>query len=358
MKEEWEAIRRKIRNLEKSTSSSLAYRSALLGILRESLPFDGACFTTVDPQTLLCTGAVTEEGIEAIHHLLFEYEYLHEDINAYSQLVLAADPVATLSGATNGQLERSTRYRNVLLPAGYKDELRAALMYQGACWGYLTLFRYDDRPLFSENERGCIASLVPTIAFHLRQRSLELPSEETIQMKEESGLVILSDHLAMLSSNTVGDRWMAHLRQWEGIDNETLPRPIRAVSFRALSGVADAEERGFTAKVRIRTPEGPYLSIQASILRHTSSSVQIAIWFEQAKPSDTLPLIAEAYGLSEREKQILDQILRGSSTKELANALHISTYTVQDHLKSIFLKTGVTSRRELIWLLFSRFSLR
>ncbi|WP_246362923.1 helix-turn-helix transcriptional regulator [Paenibacillus alba] len=61
------------------------------------------------------------------------------------------------------------------------------------------------------------------------------------------------------------------------------------------------------------------------------------------------PLIAEAYGLSEREKQILDGLLRGFSTKELALSLRISTYTVQDHLKSIFVKTGVTSRRELIW---------
>lgn len=89
-----------------------------------------------------------------------------------------------------------------------------------------------------------------------------------------------------------------------------------------------------------------------------SSSVHLAVLFGPAKPADMLPLIAEAYGLSVREKQILDQIVRGASTKELARTLHISAYTVQDHLKSIFVKTGVSSRRELIWQLFTRFGVQ
>ncbi|OPH51303.1 helix-turn-helix transcriptional regulator [Paenibacillus ferrarius] len=358
MKDQRENSKRKIRTLGMGAVTSQEYRSALIGQLREAIPFDGACCATVDPQTLLCTGAVTEEGIEAIHQGLFEFEYLHEDYNAYDQLVKADDPVATLSGATQGQWEQSARYRNVLRPAGYRDEMRAALMYQGACWGYLTLFRLQDRPSFSENEREFVSSLVPIIAFHLRQRSLDLPAEESTRMKEETGILVFSDQLAMLSFNTAGAHWLSLLRKWEGIDNQTLPRPIRAVSSRALSGRDAAVEQGSTAKVCIRIPDGPYLTIQASLLSSSSSGLQVAVWFQQAKPSDTLPLIAEAYGISEREKQILDGLLRGFSTKELALSLRISTYTVQDHLKSIFVKTGVTSRRELIWQLFSRFSVQ
>lgn len=69
------------------------------------------------------------------------------------------------------------------------------------------------------------------------------------------------------------------------------------------------------------------------------------------------PAYCRGHALSAREKQIADYIFRGYSTKELVDTLHISAYTVQDHLKSIFAKTGVKSRRELIWLLFSRYSL-
>nr|WP_244188359.1 helix-turn-helix transcriptional regulator [Paenibacillus kribbensis] len=69
-----------------------------------------------------------------------------------------------------------------------------------------------------------------------------------------------------------------------------------------------------------------------------------------------LPLMAEVYAWSERERQIVQLIVQGFSTKELATKLHISAYTVQDHLKAIFLKTDVSSRRELVWKVYSRFN--
>lgn len=56
--------------------------------------------------------------------------------------------------------------------------------------------------------------------------------------------------------------------------------------------------------------------------------------------------------MSERERQVTRFCLAGLSTKEIAGALNISPYTVQDHLKSIFLKTGTRSRAEPVGLIF------
>jgi Bacterial regulatory proteins, luxR family len=53
------------------------------------------------------------------------------------------------------------------------------------------------------------------------------------------------------------------------------------------------------------------------------------------------------YGLSAREREIATLIAAGLSTKALANRLYLSPWTVQDHLKSIFEKTGTHSRRAL-----------
>ncbi|WP_338555869.1 helix-turn-helix transcriptional regulator [Paenibacillus sp. KS-LC4] len=357
MNKQREIVRKQLAKLEGANLRSSEYRERLLAELRRTLPFTGACCTLVDPQTMLSTGAVTEEGVEAIHHLLFEYEYLREDFNSYEELAKLAVPVATLSGATEGDLSRSFKYMNVLQPAGFGDELRAALTVDGACWGYLTLFRMKDEPFFQEEERLYIASLVPSMARTLKKASLLIPDSADTAFQDDPGILILSEQLLPLASNDAANSWLSELREWEYIDAQTLPRPVRAVCSRALAASAADKELQNAAKVCIRIPDGPYLSLRASKLHAADHSVQLAVWFELAKPGDILPIIAEAYGLTSREKQLVERLWRGLSTKELASSLHISSYTVQDHLKAIFAKTEVSSRRELIWKLFSRYNL-
>jgi DNA-binding CsgD family transcriptional regulator len=58
--------------------------------------------------------------------------------------------------------------------------------------------------------------------------------------------------------------------------------------------------------------------------------------------------------LSARERDVAQQIVSGATTAEACAALHISPYTLQDHLKSIFDRVGVRSRGELTLQLFDR----
>jgi DNA-binding CsgD family transcriptional regulator len=349
-------IKQQIVRLGETSDSSHNYRTSLLSLLRKIVPFDAACCTLVDPQTLLSTGAVTEDNVESIHQHLFQIEYGEDDVNSYEEMVYGKVHVATLFEATEGQPERSARYRKVLMPAGFGDELRAVLVHGEACWGYLTLYRNADQSVFLYEESEWITSLVPLIAAKMRTFSLALPerNENWLEDNHASGIAILSDQWALLSSNPAADQYLDKLRALEKIDIHILPRPIRAVGTQAFNSVT---ESSVMAKACIRMSEGPYLVIRASRLKSFDGQIQLAITFEPARSADMLPIIAEAYGLTEREQHLLDGVIQGLSTKELASSLHISTYTVQDHLKSIFTKSGVNSRRELIWSLHSRYSI-
>ena len=76
-----------------------------------------------------------------------------------------------------------------------------------------------------------------------------------------------------------------------------------------------------------------------------------------ARPVEVAPLILRAHGLTDREAGVAQLVLPGLSTEEIAHALCISTLTVQQHLKAIFEKVGVHSRRELMARIFSRYYL-
>jgi DNA-binding NarL/FixJ family response regulator len=74
---------------------------------------------------------------------------------------------------------------------------------------------------------------------------------------------------------------------------------------------------------------------------------------QPAKASEIAPLIVQAYELTPREVQVTRALARGLSTPEIAAELHLSRYTVQDHLKAVYEKIGVSSRGELVAKMFA-----
>ena len=79
---------------------------------------------------------------------------------------------------------------------------------------------------------------------------------------------------------------------------------------------------------------------------------RLAVVLQPARRAQLAPLIVDLYGLTEREREVTELLVRGLAIKEIAGALAISLYTARDHVKAIFAKFGVTSRPELTAKLF------
>jgi DNA-binding CsgD family transcriptional regulator len=82
------------------------------------------------------------------------------------------------------------------------------------------------------------------------------------------------------------------------------------------------------------------------------SDTQTAVILEPARPHELAPLIADAYGLTDRERAVTQLVAQGLQTGAIAERLHISPWTVQDHLKSIFERVDVSTRGELVARVF------
>jgi DNA-binding CsgD family transcriptional regulator len=105
--------------------------------------------------------------------------------------------------------------------------------------------------------------------------------------------------------------------------------------------------------VRVRTNQGRWCVIEGARLEGAAAG-RVAITIRAATAHETFDLLCSAHGLTGRERQLVKLAREGLATTDLARALGISPYTVQDHLKAIFAKTGVRSRRELLSRLMGR----
>ena len=164
---EAEVIRRCRRGLDLAEVQRQVLRA-----LRQVVRVDAAIFATADPETLLFTGAHSEDPLPAATPLFLANEFGGGDVNQFAALARAPTHVRALDAATHRDRAASRRYLDILRPLGLGDELRAARVVDGACWAYLCLHRQDDPHGFSAAEAALVARLGPHIAHAVRQAAL------------------------------------------------------------------------------------------------------------------------------------------------------------------------------------------
>ena len=315
-------------------------------VLRRAVPFDGTCLITMDPATLLPTGDVVENALSPTAAVrLMEIEIREPDVNKFTYLARGRLPAAGLAAATAGELDRSTRHRELRRPSGFDDELRVVLTGATGTWGALTLLREARSPRFTPAETELMAALAAPLGDGVRRATL---FGEAVDDGVGTGLLVLAPDYSLATANQAALRWLDEL----GAETDgRLPVAVRAVAVRARE-IAQGERSDRTgAWARIRTRTGRWAVVQGSLLGD-GPDAQVAVLLETARPAELAPLIADAYGLTDRERRVTELVAQGYPTNVIGARLHLSAYTVQDHLKSIFDKTGTGTRGELVARLF------
>lgn len=321
-----------------------ALQQGVLGSLRRLMPVDAAFFATADPGTRLFTGAYTEEPLRAVTSLFLDNEFGAADVNRFSSLARSAPWAASLDAATHGQRLASARYREIMRPLGLGDELRAALVTGSECWGYLCLHRADSEFGFTAVETSAIGRLAPHIAYGLRHAVLAsgpAPGDAA----PGPGVVVLTETLDVVAITPEAEHLLSLTGQQPS--GSRLPIAVLTAAVALRSAESDTRSPHRIPRASVPLTSGGWLDVHASWLRGAPGQARITIVLQPASTRGTVPLLLSAYGLTPREAQIAKLVLRGSSTREIVDALHISHYTVQDHLKAVFDKVGVRSRRDL-----------
>jgi DNA-binding CsgD family transcriptional regulator/PAS domain-containing protein len=317
-------------------------------LLDSTVPLDAWCVMTADPITLLITGAVgenlpTSDPDNAAE--FFRIEYSGEDFINFSDLARTGTNVGILSEATGGDLGKSPRWRALFGPAGLGDQLRIVCADGSACWGYLALHRTKDSLNFTRSEAKLASGVSRQLAEGIRL-SLLVENADEENAPEGPGLILLDDDLTVVGVNSAAQRLLDQVL----LDPE-VERVVPSAIFSVAALVRGLENRGEVAetpKARIKGGSGRWLMAHATRLDSPDSERKIAVIVEPAPPLEAGAIALRAYGLTPRELEVAGLVLQGFSTAEIAAQLVVSELTVQQHLKGVFDKAAVRSRRELV----------
>lgn len=332
---------------------------AVVERLQDAVAAEAYCCFAMDPVSGLMMRAVSEGlGGEKRRHFFLEHIYLEEDVNGYDWRARNwRQPVMLLSEATGGRLERSLRYREFLQPSGLGHEMRGVCTLDKERWGGTDLTREKGRPDFNPQEVAFLRQVAPHLGAGLRAAALRAQASLDSEGEGVPGVLVL-DHRGWVIQYTQAAKGL--LEELEDLgpgwqEGAGLPLAIWMVASavrKALMAQSDRDQ-AMVPRLCIKARSGRWLTLQGALTEaRPDEPGGTMIFIEPAGPKEMTWLRTCAYGLTPREREVVDLVIRGASGKQISETLYISEYTVQEHLSNIFDKVGVRGRRALVKRLF------
>lgn len=302
------------------------------------------CWYTIDPDSLLITSHYSDD-VSEMPRAWLDHEYFAGDVNQLADVARSARGVSTLHEATGGDPASSPRWHQNMEYGGDQELIAALRSRDGRTWGAVGLYRETGRPLFSDREMALMRETAAPLADGAR-RALTLGEAKEPEGIDTPAIVILDREWGIESVTPTSATWIDELPggAW---DRGLLPPAVLSVASRAFG----TQTHAGAARTTLLTRTGIWATISAEPLVGGRTGY-IAVVIERASPARIAPILMDAFGLTEREQDVTCLVLQGESTRAIGHTLYISPYTVQEHLKRVFDKTGVRNRRELAAKIF------
>jgi DNA-binding CsgD family transcriptional regulator len=327
-------------------------RREVIAELKGTIGFDRWCAALVDPDTLIAhTGIAETDHIAELPRLMIEDGSCRE-LNSGASLARNRhrNRVGVLSAGTGGDFARSRRWRECLERFGTGDELRVLAADERGCWGRFDLWRDRDDRRFDAHDAELVRDASTTLGRGMRRATVGL-RDGAPALPRETGVLLIGANLRPQGGTPAIYRWLRALNPAGMPYQDGIPSLVWSSIGRLLAAEA-GEEPQCQIRIRVRAADGNWAVIETARLNDTGHGIAVTV--HAAATDEILGLVTRAYGLSNRERELAALIAEGHTTREIAEKMSISRYTVQDHLKSIFDKLGVRSRLELLTRLFAQ----
>lgn len=327
-------------------------RRQVLTLLSGVISFDWYAWLLTDPVTTVGTAPLAEVPRISELPTLIKAKYA-TTVNRWTALLLQASPTELLTVATGGELGRSRVWREVMSQDGVSDVASMVFADQYGCWGFLDLWRAAARGRFDPADADYLASVAAPLTSALRQSQAQTFSGPATAHRHNTAPVVLTldDGLRITSRTAASQAWLDVLLPPDP-NAQAIPASVYNVAAQLLAAEEGIDDH--PAVTRTHLAGGFWLTLRAARLateQPTASrgaAATIVVTIEEAPATDRLDLFGRAFGLSARERELLSLLATGSDTRSLARQMSLSEHTVQDHLKSIFAKTGARDRITLL----------
>jgi DNA-binding CsgD family transcriptional regulator len=343
------------RNATKDALDDRLLRRRMLDTIGAVVPFDYFAFVLTDPETAVGGSPLAHVPDLATLPRLIRLKYLTGP-GRWTRLpdpgcstlraVMGSAPGSTSDAAPVGSQGGGPSWVDALTEQGVSDVLLAVLRDRHGTWAFLDLWRREGA--FRDDEVVAVRQALPALTSQLRAavaRTFVAGPAPANPTHHGPGILLLTDDLVPVAGTPQLDDWLATLLP-AAVDAGPVPASAFNVAAQLLAVEAGVDDH--RPSTRVAVAPGTWLTISAGRLNSPSEGASIAVGYEIASAADRLEVFVRAHGLSARERDVVRAVATGADTRGVSRRLGITELTVQDHLKSVFARTGAASRADLL----------